>query len=353
MKVETLAEVPALWDRLGELAVLKHKERSKYETLLIQLQALGYSRTGELDKEVSARLRAAKTKQKTAQSGNSNWPRALPYDPDDDALNAKLFLGSRPGQLIAIGKEFFSTFQTGEGATLWRSVADLALGHEIAQTDKANRLRSKVLTATINRVRFSVQKDVRPFEWIAAPDNAPEPRNTALFRNGLLNVETGELLPLDGSYFATAVPDFDYLPEAKCPHWLQWLDERLSREYHATLQEILGYLLTPDSQFHRFFSFVGPPRSGKGTLKGIAQALVGPGHYASLMLADFGQEFGLMATVDKRLIVVPDSRDVSKLSRGLALERLLSITGGDEISVPRKYLGPLTLSITVAFERPL
>lgn len=65
----------------------------------------------------------------------------------------------------------------------------------------------------------------------------------------------------------------------------------------------------------------------------------------SLMLADFGQEFGLMGCIDKRLIVVPDSRDVSKLSRGLALERLLSITGGDEISVPRKYLGALTLRL--------
>ena len=268
MKVETLAEVPALWDKLGELAVLKHKERSKYETLLIQLQALGYSRTAELDREVTSRLRAAKKKQKSAQASNSNWPRALPYDPDDDALNAKLFLGSRPGQLIAIGKEFFSTFETEQGATLWRSVTDLALGHEIAQTDKGNRLRSKVLTATINRVRFSVQSDVRPFEWIAAPENAPEPNDTALFRNGLLNVKTGELLRLDGSFFATAVPDFDYIPEAKCPSWLAWLDKRLGREYHATLQEILGYLLTPDSQFHRFFSFVGPPRSGKGRLRG-------------------------------------------------------------------------------------
>ena len=190
-----------------------------------------------------------------------------------------------------------------------------------------------------------MQKDVRPFDWLEEPEDAPEPRNTTLFRNGLLDLKTGKLWKLDGSYFATAVPGFDYAPEAKCPLWLQWLEERLDRQYHATLQEIFGYFLTPDPQFHRFFAIIGPPRSGKGTSAGIAQALVGPGHYIAKMLGEFGTEFGLMDCLDKRLIVVPDSRDVAKLSRGYALERILSITGGDEVSIQRKFLGPVTVRL--------
>lgn len=100
--------------------------------------------------------------------------------------------------------------------------------------------------------------------------------------------------------------------------------------------------MTSDRTPHRYTTFIGPPRGGKSTAKGLLIGLVGPGHCVSKSLADFGQQFGLQDALDKRLIVVPDSRDVAGFSRGFALERILALTGGDEIGVPRKYLDAVT-----------
>jgi phage/plasmid-associated DNA primase len=92
-------------------------------------------------------------------------------------------------------------------------------------------------------------------------------------------------------------------------------------------------------------SFTGPPRSGKSTAKNVLEQLVGPAHIAQKQLSDLGKEFGLQDAIDKRLIVIPDARDVAVSQRGQALERILAITGGDTLSIPRKFLPAVSTSL--------
>ena len=99
--------------------------------------------------------------------------------------------------------------------------------------------------------------------------------------------------------------------------------ERLDEGFHPTLQEFFGYAMVPDTTVHRFVTFTGPPRSGKSTAKNVLERLVGRAHIAQKQLSDLGKEFGLQDAIDKRLIVIPDARDVPGGQRGPALERLL------------------------------
>src|SRR5690606_11951652 len=137
-----------------------------------------------------------------------------------------------------------------------------------------------------------VYHPARPFSWIDQPDQAPAPQDLVLFNNGVLNVRNDELLPLDGSYFATAVPEYGYEDWPECPRWMKWLDERLDPSFHATLQEFFGYALVPDTTMHRFVTFTGPPRSGKSTAKNVLERLVGREHISQKQLSDLGKEFG-------------------------------------------------------------
>jgi P4 family phage/plasmid primase-like protien len=166
-----------------------------------------------------------------------------------------------------------------------------------------------------------------------------------LAANGILNVKTGELIGHSGRYFATGLPDWKYDPDATCPLWLEKIGQWLHPSFHPTLQEFMGYLMTPDTSIEVLLAMIGAKRGGKGTITRIMQALVGKEHHASVMLNDLAGDFGLSGLTDKRAIFIPDAHDASPASRSAAIERIKSITGNDEVSVNRKNQSILSVKI--------
>jgi P4 family phage/plasmid primase-like protien len=269
------------------------------------------------------------------------WPRPVAYPGSQGAKNARLFIVRRPARLLYSDKVLYSLGSDG----VWNELEEDALRAEIRATDPGDNLSPAQVGAMVQAVQDLSFTAARPFDWIDRSGEAPKPRDLVLFSNGLLDLGSDRLLLLDGGYFATAVPDFAYDPEAQCPQWLKWIGERLDKAFHPTLQEFFGYAMVPDTTVHRFVTFTGPPRSGKSTSKNILERLVGRAHISQKQLSDLGKEFGLQDAIDKRLIVIPDARDVSGGQRGQALERLLAITGGDTLSIPRKFLPAVSISL--------
>jgi putative DNA primase/helicase len=81
---------------------------------------------------------------------------------------------------------------------------------------------------------------------------------------------------------------------------------------------------------------IGPPRSGRGTIARILEAMIGKGSAAASTLASLGTNFGLAPPLGKPLAVVGDVR-LGNSNIHQALERLLSISGEDLITIDRKY----------------
>ena len=272
------------------------------------------------------------------------WPRQLRYCTGfylNNARNGRIFATKRAERIVTSDGVAFSLAASG----IWVEVPEVAIRAEMRATNLKDTLQVSDISAMVKAVGDLTHTTARPFEWIDPPKSAAQAKNLVLFRNGVLNIETAELLPLDGSYFATALPNFDYDADAQCPNWLTWIDERLDPSFHATLREWIGYVMVPDTTAHRFATFTGPPRSGKSTSKNIIEQLVGTDHISRKQLADMGKEFGLQDTIDKRLIVIPDAKDAPVSQRGQALERILAVTGGDITGVPRKYLPAVSVKL--------
>jgi len=123
--------------------------------------------------------------------------------------------------------------------------------------------------------------------------------------------------------------------------WRAKLNEWLAGVLQMTLQEFIGYLLTPDTSLDAILNLIGPPRCGKGTIFWVIEQLVGKDHFASRMMADLGGEFGLQGCEDKRVILIPDAANIVSSNRGKAIERLKAISGRDAISINRKNLAML------------
>jgi putative DNA primase/helicase len=157
--------------------------------------------------------------------------------------------------------------------------------------------------------------------------------------NGLLHVGTRKLLELTPLFFNRVAVPFDYDPTAPAPvKWLAFLHQLWSddEESIAALQEFFAYVLSGRTDLHKIMLLIGPTRSGKGTIARVLAALLGKGNVAGPTLASLGTNFGLSPLLGKPLALVSDAR-LAGSNVHQVVERLLSISGEDLLTVDRKY----------------
>jgi len=176
-------------------------------------------------------------------------------------------------------------------------------------------------------------------------DDAPHPPADELLscRNGIVHLPTRRTHPHTAELFALNALDYNFEPSAPAPaEWLGFLRDLFGDDAEAvdTLQELFGYFALPDTRQHKIAMLVGPKRSGKGTIGRVLTALLGPPNVCAPTLASLSENFGLWPLLHKRLAIIGDARLSGRTDQQAVVERLLSISGEDSITVDRKYLLP-------------
>jgi len=169
---------------------------------------------------------------------------------------------------------------------------------------------------------------------------APPAGEVLACRNGLLHLPSRRMVAPTPAFFGLNAVEFDYDPSAPDPEaWLAFLDSlwRDDPESIDTLQEVLGYLLTPDTRHQKIFMLVGPKRSGKGTIARVLKALLGHANVAGPTLSGLGTNFGLAPLIGKPLALISDARLSGRADQHVIAETLLSISGEDARTVDRKH----------------
>ena len=170
-------------------------------------------------------------------------------------------------------------------------------------------------------------------------------------QNELLDIASRELVPHSPLYFnMTSVP-FDYDPDAPAPsRWIDFLGELWPDDVAAidALQEWFGYVISGQLDLHKILLMVGPTRGGKGAIARILGALVGTPNVAGPTLNSLSGDFGLAPLIGKSLAVVADMR-IAGRDTNVVVERLLSISGEDTLTVNRKYRDQWTGKLPVRF----
>jgi len=169
-------------------------------------------------------------------------------------------------------------------------------------------------------------------------------------RNGLLDLSTRTLWDHTPALFNLITVPLDYDPcEGEPTEWLRflksvWGDDEASI---LLLQEYFGYILSGRLDMQKALLLVGPIRSGKGTIERVLTALMG-GNIASPTLAGLNSNFGLSPLIGKPLAFVTDAR-LGNAPSHVVVERLLSITGEDWLTIDRKYREPWTGKLPTRF----
>jgi len=150
--------------------------------------------------------------------------------------------------------------------------------------------------------------------------------------NGVLDLNTLEVIPHDPDYFFTFKLPVEYHPEKKCDFFLEWLRERLEITDEddkndwklETLQEYFGYCLLKDIRFQKALMLIGKEGTGKSTLLAVIQTILGEDNTNSMPLQHItANTFASAYLHDKIANICPDL-DTNSLSN---VGKFLSLTG--------------------------
>ena len=185
---------------------------------------------------------------------------------------------------------------------------------------------------------------VEPGTWIGG--DGPRLIPTA---SGLLDPRARVELDSTPAYFNLHALPIRFDAAAKCPAWHEFLASLWPDDPESVhlLQQWMGYLVSGRTDLQKALLMKGEKRGGKGTILRIAGHLVGETASAGMTLAALKERFGLMPLVGASLATFGDVRLDGRTS--MLVERLLSLIGGDRLTVDRKGKDPISFTCAARF----
>lgn len=165
-------------------------------------------------------------------------------------------------------------------------------------------------------------------------------------QNGILKIESGELLPYGKHFFNTGILACRFEPKKLAVRFLKGISHTFDGDLEAqkVFTEWLGYLLLPQYHAKKILVLNGESDSGKSQLARLMLELVSRGFTAALDKISMGTQFAL-AGLDRKLIVLMDDFPMDSLT-GSVVTRLKQITSGTEQEIQIKNRNTYSALIT-------
>ncbi|WP_147378663.1 phage/plasmid primase, P4 family [Mycobacteroides abscessus] len=155
--------------------------------------------------------------------------------------------------------------------------------------------------------------------------------------NGVVHLESGELLPHDPAYLMSSRFAVAYDPQATCPTFDAWLAEATrikGRDQVDVLLDVTSQILDFTRLPEKSPFLFGPTRSGKSTFLELLVKLVGPGATSGMKMQDLeSDQFAVADLYGKRINIDGDVSDEYVPS----VSNLKRLTGRDPITANMKY----------------
>lgn len=159
------------------------------------------------------------------------------------------------------------------------------------------------------------------------------------FRNGALDVDTGELMPHNPENRNSNVLSCDYNPSASCKVWQAWLAEIFESDLERVqlLQEIIGWsLITDNLGIQKAPIFIGAQRAGKGTILHVVSTLLNDAAGA-FQLPNLDNDKVLAGMTQRNVVIDYDTASPDKKNSRQIVGLFKAITANEPVSVKLLY----------------
>jgi len=263
-----------------------------------------------------------------------NFPTAAPSDhkrqPDDDEL--ALMLSEAWGGRFSF---FYGEWQEYESGA-WVQRHEMELYQAVRAFLRNYRsLGVKVNNRQVTGLLAMMRPDVfLPDRFINEAQKEGE--RYINLRNGLYDLETGEMVEHRKDLMLLNQLDFDYDPRARCPVFMQFLNSSLvhpgtkdtDHALVALVLQALAYSLTARTDLKSSFWLYGVPDSGKSTLLSLIRSIMGT-LATSVDLNQLGEKtFMLAEIIGKRVVTFPEVGSDTKLNEEIYK---VIVGGSDEV----------------------
>ena len=216
-------------------------------------------------------------------------------------------------------------------AGLWSHLSEVEMKGSIK--DKLEQVKETTLPKgysmhMINDVLEQLKISTLHEEWYEGND-------FLLFTNGILDVNSRELLAFERGMFMTQQLPYDYDPSATCEPIIKWLKNAQDNNWGRVqvLRAWLRAVLLSHSEIQKFVEIVGPGKSGKSTYANLAHALVGDENAMISSLEHLEKNRFETANLYKKKLLL--FNDVERYGGSVSV--LKAVTGRDLIRKERKF----------------
>lgn len=189
----------------------------------------------------------------------------------------------------------------------------------------------------------SKRTEVMAYLNLLVRDNSePSGAEWVAFRNGVVNVITGEFEGFSPDKIITNRIDWNYDPSAVNSDGAKLVDSVLNKiachdkQVRMLLEEALGYCFYRRNELGKAFILIGDRSNGKSTFLDMVKTVLGDGNIASLDLGELGDRFKTAELFGKLCNIGDDIGD-EFIANAAIFKKLVT---GDRISVERKGQDP-------------
>lgn len=149
------------------------------------------------------------------------------------------------------------------------------------------------MISQIPNLKKTQRREVLEYMELIADEKAQADARYIAFRNGVLDIVTGQMQPFSPDLVITNQIPWDYNPEA----YSELADDTLDKlacgdqPIRALLEECIGYCFYRRNELGKAFILTGDKSNGKSTFLDCVKAILGDGNISALDLKELGDRF--------------------------------------------------------------
>lgn len=198
-------------------------------------------------------------------------------------------------------------------------------------------------TAMINQIpnlKKTQRREVLEYMELIADEKAQADARYIAFRNGVLDIVTGQMQSFSPDLVITNQIPWDYNPEA----YSELADDTLNKlacgdqPIRALLEECIGYCFYCRNELGKAFILTGDKSNGKSTFLDCVKAILGDGNISALDLKELGDRFSTSMMFGKLANIGDDIGD--DFLQGSQVATFKKVVTGNRIKAERKGQDP-------------